>query len=265
MRVIIVENAAEVANIAAERIAAVVRERRAAGQTAVLGVATGSSPLGTYAALAEKVRAERIDMRGVGAFALDEYVGIDRDHPESYHAVIHRTVTEPLGLDPALVHVPDGLAEDLDAACLDYEQAIVAAGGVDLQLLGLGANGHIGFNEPTSSLASRTRPKTLAPQTIADNARFFESPDQVPVHCLTQGIGTILDARHLLLVAQGAGKADAVAAMIEGPLSSMCPASALQLHPRAAVVIDREAAQKLTMRDYYEHIERHQPHGASRP
>lgn len=263
MRVIIVESAAEVANVAAARIADAVRERRAAGEAAVLGVATGSSPIGTYEALAELVRAGELDMTGVSAFALDEYVGIERSHPESYHAVIHRTVTEPLGLDPAFVHVPDGLAEDLDAACLDYERAIADAGGIDLQLLGIGANGHIGFNEPTSSLSSRTRPKTLAPKTREDNARFFDSLAQVPVHCLTQGIGTILDARHLLLVAQGAGKADAVAAMIEGPLSSMCPASALQLHPRAAIVIDREAAQKLTLTDYYEHIEAHQPHGAS--
>lgn len=262
MRVIIVETAADVARVAAERIAQAVRERRAAGAAAVLGVATGSSPLGTYAELARMVQARQLDMSGVGAFALDEYVGIAKDHPESYHAVIHRTVTEPLSLNPALVRVPDGLAADLDLACRAYERAIVDAGGVDLQLLGIGANGHIGFNEPTSSLASRTRPKTLAPQTRDDNARFFDSPDQVPVHCVTQGIGTILDAKHLLLVATGAAKAEAVAAMIEGPLSSMCPASALQLHPRAAVVIDREAAQQLTLTEYYEHIERHPLSGA---
>lgn len=264
MRVIIVESAIEVANLAAERIAAVVRTRRAAGKAAVLGVATGSSPLGTYAALAEIVRAEAIDLTGVSAFALDEYVGLSRDHPESYYASIRRTVTEPLGLDPALVHVPDGLAEDLDGACRDFEQAITDAGGIDLQLLGIGANGHIGFNEPTSSLSSRTRPKTLSPQTISDNARFFNSEDEVPLHCLTQGIGTVLDAGQLLLVAQGAGKADAIAAMIEGPLASVCPASALQLHPDATVIIDREAAQKLTMLGFYEHIERHLPHGSGR-
>lgn len=262
MRVIIVETAAEVARVAAERIARAVRERRAEGAAAVLGVATGSSPLGTYAELARLIQSGQLDMAGVSAFALDEYVGIAHDHPESYHAVIRRTVTEPLGLDPALVHVPNGLAEDLDAACRDYERAIAAAGGIDLQLLGIGANGHIGFNEPTSSLASRTRPKTLAPQTRDDNARFFDSPDQVPVHCLTQGIGTILDAKHLLLVATGAAKAEAVAAMIEGPLSSMCPATALQLHPRAAVVIDREAARNLTLAGYYEHIEAHPLPGA---
>lgn len=263
MRVIIVENAAEVASVAADRIAYVVQERRKHGAAAVLGVATGSSPLGTYAALAERVRSGELDMGGVSAFALDEYVGLAHDHPESYFAVIGRTVTEQLGLDPSLVHVPDGLAEDLDAACRAYEAAIASAGGVDLQLLGIGANGHIGFNEPTSSLASRTRPKTLALKTREDNARFFDSEAQVPTHCLTQGIGTILDAKHLLLVAQGESKAEAVAAMIEGPLTSMCPASALQMHPRAAVVIDREAAQQLSLIDYYEHIERNPLRGAS--
>lgn len=262
MRVIIVESAADVAELAAERIAAVIRERRAEGEAAVLGVATGSSPLGTYSALAEIVRAERLDLTGVRAFALDEYVGIPREHPESYFASIRRTVTEPLGLDPALVHVPDGLAEDLEAACEAFEQEILDAGGIDLQLLGIGANGHIGFNEPTSSFSSRTRPKTLAPQTIADNARFFGSEDKVPVHCLTQGIGTVLDAERLLLVAQGEGKADAIAAMIEGPLASVCPASALQLHPDATVIIDREAASGLQLHDYYEHVERHLPHGS---
>ena len=168
----------------------------------MLGVATGSSPLGTYAELANLVQSGQLDMTGVGAFALDEYVGIASEHPESYYAVIHRTVTEPLGLDPALVHVPNGLAADLDAACRSYERAIADAGGIDLQLLGIGANGHIGFNEPTSSLASRTRPKTLAPQTRDDNARFFESPDQGPMHCLTPVSYTHLDVYKRQVVGQ---------------------------------------------------------------
>ena len=257
MRVIIAESPAEVASTAASLIASVVDGRRAVGGEAVLGVATGSSPLGTYEALAERVRSGELDLAGVSAFALDEYVGLDRDHPESYHAVIHRTVTEPLGLDPALVHVPDGLAGDLAVACAGYERAIEAAGGVDLQLLGIGANGHIGFNEPSSSLASRTRVKTLAPQTREDNARFFYSLEQVPMHCVTQGIGTILDAGRLLLVAQGEAKAEAVAAMIEGPVSSRCPASALQLHPHAIAVVDRDAASNLELGEYYMYVEQH--------
>lgn len=259
MEVVIVESADEVARVSAGLIAETISSRKATHGSAAIGVATGSSPIGTYRELAALVDAGELDVTGVSAFALDEYVGIPIEHPESYHTVIARNVTEPLGLDPALVHVPDGLADDIDAACERYERQIAAAGGVDIQLLGIGANGHVGFNEPTSSLASRTRLKTLAPRTRADNARFFDSPDQVPVHCVTQGIGTILDARRLLLVAQGEGKADAVAQMIEGPVSSMCPASALQLHPDATVVIDRPAASKLRLIEFYEYVQQHTP------
>ncbi|WP_125098516.1 glucosamine-6-phosphate deaminase [Leucobacter chromiireducens] len=255
MDVIIVENAAAVAEHAAARIAARIAEK----PNAVLGVATGSSPLGTYEALATRVTAGELDCSAVSAFALDEYVGLPLTHPESYHEVIRTTVTEPLGIDAARVHVPDGGAVDLEAAGADYERRIRDAGGVDLQLLGIGANGHIGFNEPCSSFASRTRVKTLAPQTRADNARFFDGIDDVPLHCITQGLGTILDARELLLVAQGEAKADAVAAMVEGPLASICPASALQLHAQATVIIDRSAASKLRLIDYYEHVQRNKP------
>lgn len=257
MEVLIVDTPAEAAVVSAERIAEAIRRRRERdGRSAVIGVATGSSPLGTYRELAALVRSGALDVAGVSAFALDEYVGIEPGHPESYHSVIRRTVTDPLGLDPALVHVPDGGADDLEGACAAYERAIRDAGGIDIQLLGIGANGHVGFNEPGSSLASRTRLKTLAPGTRADNARFFDSPDEVPVHCVTQGIGTILDARSLVLVAQGEGKADAVARMIEGPVSSMCPASALQLHPHATAVVDRAAASQLRLTDYYEYVQR---------
>lgn len=259
MEVVIVDTPAEVAAVSAARIAESIRAGGERGAT--LGVATGSSPLGTYRELAALVSAGELDVSRVSAFALDEYVGLDAEHPQSYHSAIRRTVTEPLGLDPARVHVPDGLAADLDAACAAYEKAIREAGGIDVQLLGIGANGHVGFNEPSSSLASRTRPKTLAPRTRADNARFFDSPDDVPVHCVTQGIGTILDARRLLLVAQGAGKAAAVARMVEGPVSSMCPASALQLHPDAAVVVDRAAASELQLIEYYEYVQRMAPTG----
>jgi glucosamine-6-phosphate deaminase len=157
------------------------------------------------------------------------------------------------------VHVPDGGADDLEAAAEEYERALADAGGVDVQLLGIGGNGHIGFNEPTSSFGSRTRIKTLTARTRADNARFFASPDEVPLHCLTQGLGTILGARRLLLVAQGEGKAAAVAAAVEGPLTSMCPGSALQLHPRATVVVDEAAAARLTLIDHYRHVHAAKP------
>ena len=187
-------------------------------------------------------------MRG---FALDEYVGLDPAHPESYRSVIAREVIEPLGLDPARIRVPDGRLEGIEHAGEDYEAALAEAGGVELQLLGIGTDGHIGFNEPGSSFASLTRVKTLTEQTRSDNARFFDSIDDVPRHCITQGLGTILRARHLVLLAFGDGKAEAVAGAVEGPLTASLPASAIQLHPHATVVIDEEAASGLRFADYY--------------
>ncbi|MGY1718933.1 glucosamine-6-phosphate deaminase [Blastococcus sp. SYSU DS0552] len=257
MEIVILPGPDEVARVAAQRVADVVRRRPGA----VIGLATGSSPLGLYAELARRAAEGELDLSGVSGFALDEYVGIPPEHPESYASVIRRTVTEPLGLAPGRVHVPDGQAPDLHAAADAYEQAIGAAGGIDVQVLGIGANGHIGFNEPTSSFASRTRVTTLAPRTRADNARFFGTPDEVPVHCLTQGLATILEARRLLLVAQGEAKAVAVAAAVEGPLTSMCPASVLQLHPRATVLVDEAAAGRLRLADYYRYMHAHRPAG----
>jgi len=247
MQVVMAGSAAQVGCLAASKTSHLVRRT----PHAVLGLATGSSPLAVYAELARQVREEGLDCSAVRAFALDEYVGLPADHPESYHSVIRREVVERLGLDPAAVHVPDGTAADVEAACAEDERLISKTGPVDIQILGIGANGHIGFNEPTSSFASRTRIKTLAPRTRADNARFFDSPEEVPTHCLTQGLGTILDARRLLLVAQGEAKAQAVAAMVEGPVTSMCPGSALQLHPDATVIVDEPAACRLTLTDYY--------------
>ena len=255
MEVIILSSPAEVGQLAARKIAKLIKGRPAA----VIGLATGSSPLAIYAELAASVHNGSLDASRVSGFALDEYVGIAEEHPQSYAVVLRREVTEPLGLEPSRVHVPDGRASDLEAACQAYEEAIRDAGGVDLQILGIGANGHIGFNEPTSSFGSRTRIKTLAPRTREDNARFFDSPDEVPTHCLTQGLGTIMDARELLLVAQGSRKAAAVAAAIEGPVSSMCPASILQFHPQATVIIDDAAAGRLTLTDYYRHTYANKP------
>ncbi|WP_413316776.1 glucosamine-6-phosphate deaminase [Agrococcus sp. 1P02AA] len=245
MEVVIVADAAAAGELAAARVAALVQ----GSPDAVLGVATGSSHLATYRALAAR-RAAGLDLSRVSAFALDEYVGLEAGHPQSYREVIDREVTVPLGLDPARVHVPAGAAADLAAECARYERRI-ATGGIDLQLLGIGANGHIGFNEPTSSLASRTRVKALSARTRADNARFFASLDEVPTHCITQGLGTILDADRVLLVATGERKAEAVAQMVEGPLSAMWPGSVLQLHRRASVVVDEAAAERLRLQDYY--------------
>lgn len=248
MEIIICPDGDEVARVAAETVAQVCWR---VGPDVVLGVATGSSPLALYRDLAALVSAGKVDLSGASAFALDEYVGLPEGHPESYAEVIRRTVTEPLGLDPARVRVPDGRADDIEEACERYELAIRDAGGVDIQILGIGANGHIGFNEPSSSLSSRTRIKTLTPKTRADNARFFDSLDQVPVHCLTQGLGSILDADEVVLVAQGASKADAVAAMVEGPVSASCPGSILQTHQYATIVVDEAAASKLANHEYY--------------
>jgi len=234
------------------RVAADAVERLVTGRPdAVLGVATGSSPLGLYRELARRRAAGTgPDYGGVTAFLLDEYVGLAADHPQAYRATIAREVAGPLGIP--LVHGPD--PELLPDAGSAYETLLADAGGVDLQVLGIGGDGHLAFNEPGSSLVSRTRIKTLTARTRADNARFFGSPDDVPRHVLTQGLGTILEARHLLLVALGAGKAAAVAAAVEGPLSASCPASVLQLHPHATVLVDPAAASGLTRLDYYNEV-----------
>ena len=230
-----------------------------ANPRSVLGLATGSSPLGVYAELVRRHRAGKITFRDVHAFLLDEYIGLPAGHAQSYRAFIEHHFSTLVDIVPANVHVPDGAAADVPSACHAYEDAMRAAGGVDLQLLGIGTDGHLGFNEPTSSLASRTRVKTLTQQTRHDNARFFGHLDDVPHHVVTQGIGTILDARHVVLIATGAGKAEPIARAVEGPLAAVCPASALQLHPHATVVVDEAAAAELTLTEYYRDTFAHKP------
>lgn len=252
--VVIVESPAAGGALVARHIASRVR----AQPDFTLGVATGSTPLPVYAALALE-RAGGLDLSGVSAFALDEYVGLQRGHAESYHSVIQREVTEPLGLDPSRVHVPDGDEATIATAGERYEAELNAHGGVDLQLLGIGTDGHVGFNEPGSSLASLTRIKTLTAQTRADNARFFGEPEQVPSHCITQGVGTILRARHLVLLAFGAGKADAIAAAVEGPVTASIPGSCIQMHIHVTVVVDEAAATRFERADYYQWVYEHKP------
>lgn len=237
------EARAAAGELAADLIERVVRR----GPDAVLGLATGSTPLTVWSALARR----GLDLTRVRGFALDEYVGLPPDHPESYRAVITREVVDPLGLTPSLVHVPGDDGGPIETAGERYEAAIREAGGVDIQVLGIGRTGHIGFNEPGSSFASRTRVKTLTEQTRTDNARFFATLDDVPRHCLTQGLGTILDAHELVLLAFGEAKADAVAGAVEGPVSASLPASAIQLHPEVTVLLDEAAAAKLRFADYY--------------
>jgi glucosamine-6-phosphate deaminase len=236
--------------LAADAILALVARK----PDAVLGLATGSTPLAVYQALA----ARQADLAGVRGFALDEYVGLPPGHPESYRAVITREVVGPLGLNPSLVRVP-GDRGPIETAGDDYERSIREAGGVDLQILGIGTDGHIGFNEPGSSFESLTRVKTLTQQTREDNARFFASVDEVPVNCITQGLGTIRRAKHLLLLAFGEAKAAAIAAAVEGPVTASAPGSAIQLHPHVTVLVDEAAASRLSNVDYYRYAWANKP------
>jgi glucosamine-6-phosphate deaminase len=209
--------------------------------------------------LIRRHREEGLSFCDAQAFLLDEYVGLPPSHPQSYARVIRGEFTDHIDIDDARVHGPDGMADDIFAAAAQYDALITDSGPVDVQLLGIGANGHIGFNEPGSSLGSRTRVATLTKQTRQDNARFFESVDDVPRHVITQGLGTIGAARHLVLIATGTHKAAAIAAAVEGPVTASCPASVLQLHPHVTVVIDETAASRLENADFYRYALRHPP------
>jgi len=247
MEVVIVPAPEDVGRVVADAVEALVSRR----PDAVLGLATGSSPVPVYDELVTRCDRSELSFARCRAFLLDEYVGLPCGHRESYRAVIERTFTGRVDFPPGSVLAPDGSATDLATACAAYETAIAEAGGVDLQLLGLGSDGHIAFNEPGSSLGSRTRLKTLTARTRQDNARFFGSLDEVPRHVLTQGVATILSARHLVLVASGHAKAAPVAAALEGPVTALVPASALQLHPHVTVVLDDAAASGLALADYH--------------
>jgi glucosamine-6-phosphate deaminase len=255
MEVVILPGSRQIGSLAADAIEALLRRKPGA----VLGLATGSSPLPVYDELARRHERDGLDFSQVRGFTLDEYVGLEPGHPESYREVIQREFTSRVNILPRNVHGPDGAAEDLPAACQAYEEQIKAAGGVDLQLLGIGSDGHIAFNEPGSSLASRTRIKTLIEQTRRDNARFFAGIHEVPHHAVTQGLGTILDARHILLLATGAQKAKAVRDLVEGPVAAICPASVLQFHPHATILVDEAAASSLRLADYYRHTYDNKP------
>lgn len=248
MEVVILKDAREIGGVAADAF-----EKLLAGKPdAVLGLATGSSPLAIYDELVARYEAGRISFKQARGFTLDEYVGLPADHPENYRNFIDRVFVSRVDFAPGAVRGPDGLAADIPAACAAYDRAINEAGGVDLQILGIGTDGHIGFNEPGSSLASRTRIKTLTRQTRLDNARFFDGDlDAVPTHCVTQGLGTIMESRHVVLVATGRAKAEAVHQLVEGAVSAMWPATILQHHPHVTVFLDDAAARRLQLADYY--------------
>ena len=246
MEIIILPTDLDVAGKAADAIEDQVRR----GPTN-LGLATGLTPLATYQELIERHHTGGLSFANTKAFLLDEYVGLPATHPQSYHSVIRREFTGRVDFRTDAVHGLKGTAADPAAEAGRYEKVLEASGGVDIQILGIGTDGHVGFNEPMSSLASRTRIKTLTQGTRQDNARFFEDGEAVPDHVLTQGLGTILSARHLLLLAVGETKAEAVAAAVEGPVAAVCPASTLQLHPHVTVIIDEAAASLLNHREYY--------------
>ena len=255
MEVIIKKTYAEMSREAAKEVANVLNAK----PNAVLGMATGSTPLGVYQELVRLHKKEGLDFSQVTTFNLDEYVGLPVTHPQSYHYFMYENFFKHVNIPPQNIYIPSGTTNNYRAFCQWFEQRIKECGGIDLQILGIGSDGHIAFNEPSSSLSSRTRLKTLAKSTIDDNARFFKKRADVPVYAITMGVGTIQEARKIILLANGKNKADAIAHAVEGPVTSMITASALQLHPEVKVFVDEEAAGKLTMRSYYDWIQENKP------
>ena len=250
MEIIIQKDAVQASKLAAAFIEHELRRKA----ELVLGLATGGTPVKLYQDLIRRHREKGLDFSQATTFNLDEYLGLSPDHPASYRRFMQEQLFNHINILPQRTHLPDGLATDIEEHCRLYEAHIQAAGGIDIQVLGIGSDGHIGFNEPSSSLASRTRTQILTSQTRSDNARFFADPADVPFECITMGIGTILESRACLLLAFGENKAEAVASAFEGPLTAMNPASALQLHRNARIFLDEAAAEKLRMRDYYREV-----------
>jgi glucosamine-6-phosphate deaminase len=251
MLVMLKTNRDELNREAARIIASAVRR----DPSLTLGLATGSTTIGVYAELARMHREEGLDFSKVVTFNLDEYVGLPADHPQSFRFFMQQNLFRHINVDPANIHIPDGTCRgNYDEYCASYEKSIRQAGGIDLQILGIGRNGHIGFNEPASSLGSRTRLKALTRETLEDNRKFFASDEEMPKCAITVGIGTILEARRIVLLAAGSSKAKAVARAIEGPITASVTASALQLHPDVTFIVNEEAAAELAQKEYYRRI-----------
>jgi glucosamine-6-phosphate deaminase len=255
MEVIVHPTYEEMSRAAAQEVVSVLNAK----PNAVLGMATGSTPLGVYQELVRLHRRGEIDFAHVTTFNLDEYVGLPVTHPQSYHHFMHENFFRHINIPPQNVHIPSGTTTNYAAFCAWYEERIRQCGGIDLQILGIGSDGHIAFNEPGSSLSSRTRLKTLAKSTIDDNARFFKDRSEVPIYAITMGVGTIMEARDVLLLANGEKKASAIAQAVEGPVTSMITASALQLHPSTRVYLDEAAAGQLKMREYFDWVQHNKP------
>ncbi len=241
MKVVVCENYEEVSQKAAEIFA----DRIKAKPDIVLGLATGGTPERMYAILAEKNKAGELDFSGVRTFNLDEYAGIEASHDQSYRYFMNDKLFNNINIKKENTRVLNGVAEDLAAECAAYEGRIKEAGGVDLQLLGIGSNGHIAFNEPGSPKDSKTRVVDLKESTIQDNARFFASADEVPRQALSMGMASIMDAKEIVLIANKESKADAIAKSLEGPVTEDVPASLLQEHPNVTIIVDKAAASKL--------------------
>ncbi|MGB0942738.1 MAG: glucosamine-6-phosphate deaminase [Marinomonas sp.] len=257
MRIIILPNAKKVAQYAADRLA----QQISIKANSVLGLATGSTPLALYKELINRYQNAELSFKQVQSFNLDEYIGISAEHNQSYRYFMNHHLFELLDIQPDNTQVPAAnlaTKSELVKSAADYEAQIAAVGGIDLQILGIGINGHIGFNEPSSSLVSRTRVKTLSQSTVEVNKRFFTEGEFQPYLALTMGIGTILEAKDILLLATGENKANAIKAMVEGPLTAMVPASALQQHTNVTVIIDEAAAAELSLKEYYQWSEKQQ-------
>ncbi len=247
------------AEVAAELVAQIIGRELRANPHLVLGLATGRTMESVYSKLVRMHREEKLDFSLCRTFNLDEYVGLPGTDRHSYRHYMNHHLFMQVNIDLRNTYLPDGMAADFDAECARYEALIERFGGIDLQLLGIGRAGHLGFNEPLSALRSRTRVKALAPATLAQNAPLFEDASRMPRRAVTMGVGTILECRRCLLLATGAEKADIIARAVEGPITAMISATALQLHPRCTVVVDEAAASRLQGSEYYRWIFENEP------
>ena len=252
MEIIICDSLDESAQVAAKVVGKIVKSLK----KPVLGLATGETPLRMYKKLIKMQQSGEISFKNCSTFNLDEYSDLAKENKRSYYYYMMNNFFKHIDIELRRTYIPDGNSKKLTDSCRYYEQQIKDSGGIDLQVLGIGSNGHIGFNEPTGSFASRTWVKILSEQTIRDNSKYFEKVDDVPRHVVTMGIATIMESGHCLLLANGSKKGDAIKKMIEGPISASCPASILQMHPRVTVVIDEEAALLLTLKDHYKWVEK---------
>jgi len=251
LKVIILKDYDEIS----KRAAKIVADEIVKKPDMVLSLATGSSPLGLYKELIRLYKQKKLDFSKITTFNLDEYVGLSSDNKNSFYYFLAENFLNHININPKNIHLLKGVPRDFNTYCKSYEKIIKNVGGIDLQILGVGRDGHIAFNEPGSSLGSRTRVKALTEETIEDNARFFKSKNEVPRFAITMGVGTIIEAKKIILLANGLGKADIIAKSIEGPITAEITASALQMHPNTIIVIDEKAASKLKKRSYYEYVQ----------